>query len=444
MTKILNASFQEGSVPPQWKRAVVVPIPKNNPPKWNQLRPVSLTDHFAKVAESFITDWLMKDIDTQIDPEQFGNRKGRSTTHYLVKLVNNILKHAEHSKSLSRVIITDFSKAFDRVDHNIAIPKLLSMGARPSLIPWICSFLSNRSQCVRYQDTLSDWSILTGGVPQGTLDGPAIFLVLANDAALMNDENKLALKYVDDLTIVENTYVHKTSSIQDDLDRFNTWAEDNNMNLNPTKCMFMDVTFVRDPPVLSPLSLCDQDLMSTDIVKILGVKITKDLKWDVHIGDVIKRASGRLFMLSILKRFGLSIKDLVTVYVGFVRPLLEYAVPVWHPCLTQQQHDALERIQRRACRIIMGWSYTSYQESLLVCNISELGQRREKICLDFANSILNSNEFRNWLPNRRSVDTNYMSLRNSKQLSVPRSRTQRYSNSAIPYMVNILNQFINN
>ena len=277
----------------------------------------------------------------------------------------------------------------------------------------------------------------------------AIFLVLANDAALMNNENKnnennenkLALKYVDDLTIVENTYVHKTSSIQNDLDRFNSWAKDNNMNLNPSKCMFMDVTFVRDLPVLSPLCLCDQELKSTDVVKILGVKITKELKWDVHIGDVIKRASGRLFMLSILKRFGLSINDLVTVYVGFVRPLLEYAVPVWHPGLTQQQHDALERIQRRACRIIMGCNYISYQDALLMCNISDLGQRRYKICLDFANSLLSSNDFRNWLPNSRSVDTNnYMSLRNSDQLTVPKSRTQRYRNSAIPYLIRIFNQ----
>ena len=77
LTHILNQSFEEGSVPPQWKRAIVVPIPKSNPPVWNQLRLVSLTDHFAKVAEFFITEWLMEDIEMQIDDGQFGNRKGR-------------------------------------------------------------------------------------------------------------------------------------------------------------------------------------------------------------------------------------------------------------------------------------------------------------------------------------------------------------------------------
>ena len=94
------------------------------------------------------------------------------------------------------------------------------------------------------------------------------------------------------------------------------------MNLNPIKCMFMDVTFAMDPPILTPLRLYDQDLHCTDTVKILGIKIAKDLKWNIHIGDITKRASGRLFMLNILKRHGLSVKDLVTIYVGFVRPFL--------------------------------------------------------------------------------------------------------------------------
>ena len=93
----------------------------------------------------------MDDIEQQIDDGQYGNRKGMSTTHYLVKLVDGTLKHTQ-PKRLSRIIITDLSKAFDRVDHNIALPKLLDMGARPALLPWICDFLTDRIQCVKYRD----------------------------------------------------------------------------------------------------------------------------------------------------------------------------------------------------------------------------------------------------------------------------------------------------
>ena len=90
-----------------------MPLPKSKPATWNQLRPVSLTDHFSKVAESFVTDWVMDDIEPQIDHGQFGSRKERSTTHYLVKLVDFILKHLERFKSMSRitVVTTRLAKA---------------------------------------------------------------------------------------------------------------------------------------------------------------------------------------------------------------------------------------------------------------------------------------------------------------------------------------------
>ena len=400
---------------------------------WNQLRPVSLTDHFAKVAESFIIDWLKEDIEMQIDDGQFGNRKGRSTTHYLVKLVDEILKHTDQAKSLSRIIITDFSK---RVDHNIAIPKLLNMGTRPAPLPWICDFLTDRIQCVRYRDISSDWGKLSGGVPQGTLDGPTIFLALANDAAIMKDSNKMALKYVDDLTLVENISVSQQSTIQCDLDSFDQWATENHMNLNPAKCIFMVITFVKEPPALPPLRLCGQDLQSTEVVKILGIKITNDLRWDVHISDVTRRASGRLFMLSMLKRHGLCVKDLVTVYVGFIHPLLEYAVPVRHPGLTEKQHYALERIQRRACRIMLGYTYSHYKEALITCNIPELKLRRDKICLDFAKKLYTSTEFRKWLPKLRSEATG-RTLRNAQKMTTQNSRTNRYLQSPISFMTRL-------
>ena len=172
-------------------------------------------------------------------------------------------------KNISRIVITDFNKAFDRVDHNIAIPKVIKMGARPAIIPWInCSFLSQRSQCVRYQDSNSPRLNLSGGVPQGTLAGPATFVAQANDAAFTNEKDKMALKYVDDLTIVENTFSNKTSTIHNNLKDLDEWVNMNKMNLNAKKCMYINVSFTRDPCVLEPLRLSGEELQTTDIVKI--------------------------------------------------------------------------------------------------------------------------------------------------------------------------------
>ena len=259
------------------------------------------------------------------------------------------------------------------------------------------------------------------------------------NAAINSVNEIMALKYVDDLTLVENTQVTGCSVMQAELDRFGRWVNVNNMTLNVSKCLSMDITFARSPSECTALQLAGHELTSVDVLKILGIKITKDLKWDTHITDITRKASGRLFMLTTLRRFGLKIEDLIKIYIGYIRPLLEYAVPVWHPGLTVQQHNSLERIQKRACKIIMGTKYSSYHQALQTRGIQALQERREHQCLKFAQSLMKSDVFRSWLPNQRGTESG-RSLRNSHLLTLPRARTQRYANSVIPYLVKVLNE----
>ena len=91
----------------------------------DKLRPIALTDHLAKIAELFITRLLLSDINHSLDLNQFGSRPGMSTTHCLVNIVNFLAKSADKSNSASTLITTDFSKAFDRVDHSVVISKIV-------------------------------------------------------------------------------------------------------------------------------------------------------------------------------------------------------------------------------------------------------------------------------------------------------------------------------
>ncbi|XP_072174640.1 uncharacterized protein [Diadema setosum] len=101
-----------------------------------------------------------------LDPMQFGKRKNLSTSHCIINVLHNIYVNAEKSKSSSTLGVTNFTKAFDRIDHTTAITKLVQMGVRPCMIPWIVSFLSGRQQCVRYRGSLSNWASLNaGGMP---------------------------------------------------------------------------------------------------------------------------------------------------------------------------------------------------------------------------------------------------------------------------------------
>ena len=110
VTRILNISFRQGVVPSQWKFGQVTPIPKSQPPCINNLPPIALTSHFSKLAESFMAQWLLKDIEKHIDIYQFGNRPGLSTSHYLVGLLHHLYQHAEKNKSVSTVVCTDLER----------------------------------------------------------------------------------------------------------------------------------------------------------------------------------------------------------------------------------------------------------------------------------------------------------------------------------------------
>ena len=171
-TDILNASFTEVVVPSQWKKGYCCVCPKTNPPSLDKLRPISLTSISAKVAEGLVAGWVIDDIGDSIDLRQFGNVAGLSTNHYLVNLIHYLLKGAEVSHNIGTVVLTDFSKAFDLVDHTILIDKIIRMGVRRNIVPWICDFFYHRKQCVRFNNTLSEDLQLTAGVPQGTKLGP--------------------------------------------------------------------------------------------------------------------------------------------------------------------------------------------------------------------------------------------------------------------------------
>ena len=125
----------------------------------------------------------MEDIKEHIDPNQFGSLKGVLTTFCLLDMLHNWLSVLESPGTYLRVCFLDFSKAFDHIDHNILVCKLLKVGARSIIVKWICSFLSQRRQAVKLDGLLSEWAPAHAGVPQGTKLGPVLFLVMVNDLA---------------------------------------------------------------------------------------------------------------------------------------------------------------------------------------------------------------------------------------------------------------------
>ena len=266
---ILNASLREGCVSQIFKDATVVPIPKEMPATIAKLRPISLTALLAKVCEGFVSKWVLEDIEDSIDRNQYGSIRGSSTTHCLIELLDVFYKGTDVSNSVGALVVTDFSKAFDCVDHILAIQKLCTLGMRSEIIPWIADFLTSRRQRVQYRSALSNWELLTCVVPQGTKFGPIIFIALINDAAEKSITQRF--KYVDDLSLAEVRQAHRPSEIDLDVRDLDAWANCNHLKLNPSKCKVMQICFKREPPSPPDLYIAGKKLEVVNETKLLGL-----------------------------------------------------------------------------------------------------------------------------------------------------------------------------
>ena len=146
---------------------------------------------------------------------------------------------------------------------------------------------------------------------------------------------------------------------------------------------------MRDPPPHPDLKIGQSLLAFVSTAKVLGVWIQNDLKWDIQVDYMSKNANERLLMLRSLKRFGFNKSELVTVYKGYIRQLLEYSDVMWHSSLTSNQTYQLERVQKRALRIILGLDYVSYANALYLCDVDRLSAQRVQHSLKFAQSFPN-------------------------------------------------------
>lgn len=430
---ILNTSYQEGRLPSTWKEADIIPIPKQRPifDINKHLRPISLTPLLSKLAEEYVVEMFVKPaVLAKIDTQQFGTIPNSSTVHALIDMIHSWLNSTDGNGATTRVVLFDYRKAFDLIDHTILVRKLCKYSIPSQVLNWIVDFLQDRKQRVKLgQDCLSDWRSIPAGVPQGTKLGPWLYIVMIND---LNISGVQLWKYVDDITMSESVEKNQPSKIQLAVDDLSNKSKANKSQLNETKCKELRIGFSKSDKVFDPVKVNDTDLELVDNVKLLGLNLSKDLRWNTHVSEIISKVATRLYFLRQLKRSRVASKELVLFYVTCVRPLTEYACQVYHNSLPNYLSEDLERLQKRAMRII--FPECSYAEALEKSGLQTLFKRRQVITEQFFNKIVTNQSHRlhSLLP---ETNVSRYNFRNNRRFVHPSCKTKRCQNSFINYNV---------
>ena len=174
---------QTGKLPSDWVTANVMPVlKKGEKSSAANYRPISLNCILCKVLEHILASNIVKHLDAQriMYDMQHGFREKRSCEMQLVMMIEDLARNANARKQTD-VILLDFSKAFDKVNHSKLLWKLHKYGIRGKVPSWIQAFLGNRSQRVVIDGEESDSIPVNSGVPQGSVLGSILFLAYIND-----------------------------------------------------------------------------------------------------------------------------------------------------------------------------------------------------------------------------------------------------------------------
>ena len=416
---ILNKSIENGIVPKHMKIARVIPIYKNgNPNQFNNYRPISILPAISKLMEKAICNRLFTYLNQNdiLFEQQYGFRKGHTTIHPIIHLLNAVADANDKSNpEFTLSIFIDLSKAFDTINHNILLQKLHHYGIRGVAHNWFNSYLSDRQQYVEIDSCTSNLLPITHGVPQGSILGPILFLIYINDIASATHEK--ILTFADDTTIYisDKDPQQLTRKGNMALNKLYLWFCANKLSLNTNKTKYIVIRphnklFPENLPLHINSELIEKISKTSNehSVKFLGILLDEHLSWKAHINYINRKITHAIFSLNQVKNF-LPHQTMRNLYYSIVHPHMLYGILAWGNANSTTIRKTI-LLQKRAIRVIHNIPYRSHTDPYFkeskILRVQDLYELQTLIFMhDYQNNKLPSS-FKNYYSYNNDIHPN--------------------------------------
>ena len=331
--------------------------------------------------DNTIFESIFIEVDNILYDKQFGFRKGHSTSHAIITLVNKVSKSLDEGKIVGGVYL-DIRKAFDSISHQILLDKLHKIGIRGNIHCLLKSYLMSRSQYVICNGAKSEVKFVETGVPQGSILGPLLFILFMNHFS-RSSTLLFSILFADDTSVfLEGTeYSKLIKTLNNELENVTKWLNANRLTVNMKKTHYMIFHRAKFKTTGQDVVMQNSALTCVTTTKFLGVIIDHKFKWNDHITYVKRKISKSIGILYKIRRF-LDMNTLIQMYHSFVFPYLIYCVEIWGNA-SAIHLDPLKKIQKKSIRAITFSEFSAPSEPLFqrsnILNFDKLVFQR--ICL---------------------------------------------------------------
>lgn len=331
--EICKQIWQEGRVPEEWAKSVIITIPKKGDlAECSNYRTIALLSHVGKVLMMVLLERLKAQMEPHLSEEQAGFRKDRSTTHQI--LILRLI--AEKAKRKGRHILNcfiDFRKAFDSIKHEVTWATLRSYGVGVRLIRILQNICEISQSAVRVGGELGDWFKTTVGTRQGDPISPTTFIaylervmdsIRNNGTGVSVHGQKINnLKFADDIDLLEED----RDELQGNLERINEAGEAAGLQINIEKTMTM--VFGQES-IEEKLEIGGRSIENVTEFVYLGSLLTWDNDCNKEIRRRIARATGAMAgFKKIWNSKQISTETKISIIRTCVLSVLLYACETW-------------------------------------------------------------------------------------------------------------------